>query len=86
MCECANLFLRKVVHVLSSLLELIGVITLFLGMCMETEDVCLFVAQILMIVFGIVLFHIGLCIENLKIERIKTDMRVERIRRRKSAA
>ena len=81
-----NLFLRKVVHVLSSLLELIGVITLFLGICMETEDVRLFVAQILMIVFGIVLFHIGLCLENLKIERIKTDMRVERIRRRKSAA
>ena len=40
---------------------------------------------ILMIVFGIVLFHIGLRLENLKIERIKTDMRVERIRRRKSA-
>ena len=71
---------------LSSLLELIGVITLFLGMCMETEDVCLFVVQVLMIVFGIVLFHIGLRLENLKIERIKTDMRVERIRRRKSAA
>lgn len=71
---------------LSSLLELIGVITLFLGMCMETEDVCLFVAQVLMIVFGIVLFHIGLRLENLKIERIKTDMRVERIRRRKSVA
>ena len=71
---------------LSSLLELIGVITLFLGMCMETEDVCLFVVQVLMIIFGIVLFHIGLCLENLKIERIKTDMRVERIRRRKSAS
>ena len=71
---------------LSSLLELIGVITLSLGMCMETEDVRLFVAQVLMIVFGIVLFHIGLCLENLKIERIMTDMRVERIKRRKSAA
>ena len=71
---------------LSSLLELIGVITLFLGMCMETEDVCLFVAQVLMIVFGIVLFHIGLRLENLEPRRLKTDMRVERIRRRKSAA
>lgn len=71
---------------LSSLLELIGVIAMFLGMSMETEDMGFFVAQILLIVFGIILFQIGLYLENLKIERIKTDMRVERIRGMKSAA
>lgn len=63
-------------------LECIGMMMLFFGMCMDTEDVRLFVAQFLIIVFGIMLFHIGLYLENLKIERIKTDMRVEKIRRR----
>ena len=66
-------------------LESLGIIIILFGMCVESDTIAVMIIQFIAMIIGVILFRIGLYLEKLEIERIKTNMRVERIRRRKSA-
>lgn len=67
-------------------LESLGIIIILFGMCVESDTIAVLITQFTAMIIGVILFRIGLYLEKLEIERIKTNMRVEKIRRRKSAA
>ena len=66
-------------------LESLGIIIVLFGMCVESDSIPATIVQFAVMIIGAVLFRFGLYLEELEIERIKTNMRVEKIRRRKSA-
>ena len=53
-------------------------------MCVESDTIAVLIVQFIVIIIGVILFRIGLYLEKLEIERIKTNMRVEKIRRRRT--
>ena len=69
---------------LKRFLESLGIIIILFGMCVESDTIAVLIVQFIVIIIGVILFRIGLYLEKLEIERIKTNMRVERIRRRRT--
>ena len=65
-------------------LESLGIIIILFGMCVESDTIAVLIVQFIVIIIGVILFRIGLYLEKLEIERIKTNMRVEKIRRRRT--
>ena len=65
-------------------LESLGIIIMLFGMCVESDTIAVLIVQFIVIIIGVILFRIGLYLEKLEIERIKTNMRVEKIRRRRT--
>lgn len=71
---------------LITVLEVIGMIAMFLGMCMEDCNTAAGIVQIALVVGGAVAAFIGYKLEVLKYERKQTDLRVKEIRRRSKAS
>ena len=71
---------------LITVLEVIGMIAMFLGMCMDDCNTVASVVQIALVVGGAVVAFVGYKLEVLKYERKQTDLRVAEIRRRSKAS
>ena len=69
---------------LKRFLESLGIIIILFGMCVESVTIPATIVQFAVMIIGVVLFRFGLYLEELEIERIKTNMRVEKIRRRRT--
>ena len=67
---------------LKRFLESLGIIIMLFAMCVESDTIAVLITQFTVMIIGVILFRIGLYLEKLEIERIKTNMRVEKIRRR----
>ena len=70
---------------LKCFLESLGLIIVLSCLCVELDSIPATIVQFAVMIIGVILFRFGLYLEELEMERIKTNMRVEKIRRRKSA-
>ena len=55
-------------------LESLGIIIILFSMCVESDTIAVLILQFTVMIIGVILFRIGLYLEKLEIERIKTKI------------
>ena len=67
---------------LNRILEFVGMVAMFLGMCMCECDGTAFLIQLALVIVGALFAFIGYTLERLDYERRKVDKHIEDMKRR----